>query len=158
MFSNKAIYDFTKQLLAWSAIVMLFVQPLSLVGSGCQCGSSDSETVNARSCCTAEVATKIEADTCCASVQTSCCTTQKSSPCRCGDQCRCSADEPGNPLPAVPMNDSHSDQVLALAISLSVASFDAIVPDAEFGRRTSVAHRPALTAQETCVLLSRFNC
>lgn len=154
MFSDKPIFDFTKQLLAWSAIVMLFVQPMSLAGSGCQCASSDSQTVVAKNCCAA----KVETNTCCANEQTTCCTAKESSPCQCGDQCKCSVEAPGKSLPAVPINDSHSDQVLALVLSLSVASLDAIIPDAEFGRQTSMAPRPALTALQTCVLLSRFNC
>ncbi len=155
VFFNQPVNVFAKQLLAWSAIAMLFLQPLGLNGRDCGCRSGKLLDAAPAGCCSAKAADK----SCCGSVNTMCCSAndkQSSVPCKCGDQCRCLVNEPGNPLPAVPVNESRNEQPQTLALTISFVRMIVSGTECKFGFRTFSVYRPALTAQQTCALLSRF--
>ena len=153
MYSKRTIIDIAKQLLAWSAIAMLFVQPLSLSASNCGCCTTGDQAGSA-TCC----ASTIQSSSCCGSKTTCCCSkSQEVNPtCTCGDQCRCSIETPGKPLPAVPLNGSQHEQTQTLALTISVVPLVVTRPDSNIDRQNGSVYRPALTAQQTCALLSRF--
>ena len=155
MYSRKSFYKFAKQLMAWSAVMMLFVQPLNLSANDCGCCSNVQQTETATCCYSKSEPGSFydSAQTCCSKEET------LNTTCTCGDQCRCSIEQPGKQLPAIPTNDSQNDQSQSLALTLEAATIGVSLPDSDFGCHSfSVYCRPALTAQQICVLLSRFNC
>ena len=160
MVSSKTIRNFARQVMTWSAMFMLLVQPLGALGADCGC-SSAKETSNV-SCCSG-------ADTCCGSAETSCCsktssccsttTNSNDAPCRCGDNCQCgTADGNQSPNPVIPVSDSTSQQTQILALAnQTISGIDGTIFGNEFPRAES-ASPVSLTAQQVCALLSRFTC
>ena len=161
MYSRYLNYDFAKQLAAWAAIVMLFAHPLNVRAGNCGCSSSKIQTTENACCGNSET-------TCCSpSVERSCCSQStdsccskvdfsRSLPCDCGDQCQCSTKQPSQPLPAVPVNESQSDQSQSVALTLEVVEHYLVLPKFSFDRNLLSEYQTALTAQQTCAFLSRF--
>ena len=155
MQSNKVLNDFAKQLMAWSAIMILFLQPLGLNGNKCGCEASARQVAEAPCCCSADVSS----NECFGAAKSSCCSASKDLPgtrCKCGDQCRCSVNEPGKQLPAVPINESQNERTQTLATTIRVEPVFVLKIKSKFRCQSFSVYRPALTAQQTCVLLSRF--
>jgi hypothetical protein len=59
-------------------------------------------------------------------------------------------------LPAVPANDAQNEQLQTLALTIKVESVIVFRTESNFGCPAFSAYRPALSAQQTCALLSRF--
>ncbi len=161
MYSNSPVNVFAKQLLAWSAIAMLFVQPSGLNGNVCGCGAANGQMAATDRGGAAGVAAKPcdSAKSTCCSAKTTCCSAgseRSNTPCRCGDRCRCSANEPGKPLPAAPVNESQTERTQTLVLTISVVPIVISRTDSKFGLHSYSVYRPAHTAQQTCALLSRF--
>ncbi len=161
MYSRNSNYDFAKLLVAWTAIIMLFAQPLNLRASDCGCSGSNIQTAK-NSCCGSTETTCCSSSvelTCCSSSTKTCCSKNdvlKSSSCNCGDQCRCSSEQPSQPMPAVPVNETQTEQSQSVALTLEVAVLCFAQPKSSFDRQLFSGYQPALTAQQTCALLSRF--
>ena len=152
---GKPINKFAKQLVAWSAIAMLFLQPLGLSGYDCGCGSVNVQEATTEYCCSMDTPEK----SCCRTSEKTCCSTSdkvNNAPCKCGDHCRCSMNQPGKPLPVIPVNESQSEQSQSLALTSSVWPTAVSQTESKFGGQTFSVVRLALTAQQTCALLSRF--
>lgn len=93
--------------------------------------------------------------------ETSCCAAVIEPPettCNCGDQCQCAPEKPVESLPVVPIHQSVNDQVQLLVLTIDGELIVDSLTDAEFGRQSFTAYRPALSAQQFCALLSRFTC
>lgn len=161
MYFRNSNYDFAKQLAAWTAIIMLFAQPLSLRASECGCSGSNIQAAK-NSCC------GNNDTTCCSSsVEPSCCSSStksfcskndvsKSSPCNCGERCRCSNEQPSQPMPAVPVNEAQNEKSQSVALTLEIDGRCVTWPKSNFERQLFSGFQPSLTAQQTCALLSRF--
>ncbi len=152
--SLKPVNEFAKQLMAWSAIAMLFLQPLSLTGNDCGCASNVRTTATA-SCCSLKQAAK----SCCGVVEKTCCSKNDkvtTTTCTCGDQCRCSKGKPVQPVPAVPAKESQREHTQTLALPNSLLPSVVSSSENTICLLSRSDFRPALTAQQTCVLLSRF--
>mgnify|MGYP001379601945 FL=1 len=160
MVSIKTVRNIARQFVTWSAVFMLLVQPLGALGADCGCSSAN-ETSNVSWCS--------GTDTCCGSAETSCCsktlsccsttTTSDDAPCSCGDSCQCSAaDDNQSSNPVIPVNDSTCQQTHILALAnQTISGIDGTVLGREFSR-VETASPFSLTAQQVCVLLSRFTC
>lgn len=161
MYSRLINFEFAKQLAAWTAIVMLFAHPLNVRVGNCGCSSSKIQTTKNACCGNSET-------TCCSpSVERSCCSQStesccskvdfsKSLPCDCGDQCQCSTEQPNQPLPAVPVNESQNEQSQSVALTLEVVELYTVQPKYKSKRNLLSEYQTALTAQQICALLSRF--
>ena len=151
--------------MAWSAIVMLFVQPLKVDASNCGCVGKEVRTPVSLTCsyCSAQAPAKSCCDTqtrsCCSSSKKTCCSSGDqvhSTPCRCGDQCQCSVEKQRQPHPFVPLSDAQTEQTQTVAVAIYVAPLVALRPRQDFGCPPFSVHQPTLTAQQICALLSRF--
>ena len=173
MFLTRTIRRFAQQAITWSAMLMLLVQPLGLQAADCGCCSAENALVDAKiscapisggSCCgnVPESCCSPKSTNCCSSKKSACCSSTKSSddtPCNCGENCQCGVSEDSTPFtPAIPTNDSTSQQtqILALAIQ-TISGIDAAPLGDEFPQAES-ASPVSLTAQQACALLSRFTC
>ncbi len=161
MYPRNSNYDFAKQLAAWTAIIMLFAQPLNLRASDCGCSGSIIQTAKNSCCGSAETtccSSSVERS-CCSSSTITCCSKNegpKNSPCDCGEQCRCSQEQPSQSIPAVPANETQNEQSPSVALTLEVVVLCVTQPKSSFDRQVFSGYQPALTAQQTCALLSRF--
>ncbi len=118
---SKPIHKFATQLMAWSAVVMLFLQPLVLNGDDCGCGAGNEPAAAMATLLFGQCSGKKMLR----AAKSSCCTASNELPdtsCKCGDQCRCSVNEPGKPLPVVPANESQNEQTQSLALTNCVES------------------------------------
>ncbi len=155
MHLHRSIDVLTKQLLAWSAITMLLLQPVGWQGTACGCGTGNEQATSTAGLGTGQATTK----SCCSSAGTSHGDASNEifdSRCNCGNQCCCSENEQETPLPALPLKESHLEQPLTLALMAGVEPIAATRTASKFGFLTFTVNRTALTALETCVLLSRF--
>lgn len=162
---NLIINDVTKQLMAWLAIGMLLVQPLGMTGNDCGCSSSGVNE-SAMASCSLEASAKSfccsmnsSAESCCVAAKTSCCSASdqlSNTPCKCGDHCLCSLNEPAMPLPAIPSNKTQNDQVKTLTLPTCHAPMAILRTGKKVGFQSFTVNRRPLTAQQTCALLSRF--
>ena len=151
--------------MAWSAIVMLFVQPLKVDANNCGCGGKEVRTPVslAGSCCSGQAPAKSccgsQTKACCSSSKKNCCSSGDqvhSAPCRCGDQCQCSVEKQRQQQPVVPLNDLQTEQTQTVAVAIYVAPLVVVRPRQDFGCPPFSVHQPTLTAQQICALLSRF--
>lgn len=152
--------------MAWFAIGMLLVQPLSVNRNDCGCCSKRVNESAKASCCSLEAPTtsiccsKISSvESCCEAAKTSCCSASdqfSNTRCKCDDHCLCSLSEPAKQLPAIPSNEKQNDQVNTLSLTVCVVPTAVSQTESKFRFQVSTVYRPALTAQQTCALLSRF--
>ena len=151
---------------AWLTVLAICLQPLLIDGSGCECNDESRRSTHqvtswivesdAGNCCNSK---KL-----CASASTTrqatsvCCCDPNSNVCHCAD-CDCGVKDeiPALPLtipPPIPAND------VQIQISLLSFPFEA-VPLPTDSRQLSIDRANEtipLSAQQTCVLFSRFTC
>lgn len=163
MISVTTFRKLAQQLTTWSAMMMLFAQPLCLQTTQCNCCSANDQLAEATMCCSLDSPTSSQNVGCCAT-ERSCCSAKRTTltaatSCECGTDCQCSIHQvPGVPLPALPTNNSGHDpiQLVMLAIQSS-CDCDCLADSRSKPRlESSVIH--SLTAQKVCALLSRFTC
>ncbi len=157
-------YGVTKQLMAWTAILMLFVQPLCLRAGDCGCCSTAEKNEQQQSCCstqntTASCCSKSASGNCCNAVLPQPCSKRiDANSCDCGDRCDCTVETPGQPAPAVPLHPSQRDHNPSAWILLADQILVADCPVNSQGCGIVTAFLPVISAQEYCALLSRFTC
>lgn len=145
------------------ATAAIGLQPLVFSsGSACTCDAMASVDANAdsgvSSCCGGSVE---EEASCCSSKKAKtnpCCCNPEALTCQCVD-CRCGeSDEPHPPAPAIPTNETTEIVSPTLVCSTPHVGFPkpSEIESVAFSR--NVADQATLTAQQTCVLLSRFTC
>lgn len=130
-------------------------------GLGCDCPTTESQvaTNTASTCCSIE--NKEVPDTCCSSKTATakkCCCNPSASVCECGD-CGCSeGNDNQSPLPAIPTNEKTEVVTPVLICTAPIVGypFDREVQRVDY--QNTAVEFAALSAQETCVLLSRFTC
>jgi hypothetical protein len=149
------MHDLARQLVAWPAIAMLLLQPLLVIGDDCGCGPRNGLRATASA-----TQAKPVAKTCCCST-----TRMRYSPgkdgltrqsCACGERCCCSANERGNPLPASPVNESRHEPAQLPALASGDWPKHLFRAERNSSLPVYPVSRPALTAQQSCALLSRF--
>jgi hypothetical protein len=166
MFCNRMIRRCAKPALASSALFMLLVQPVVLrTTANCGCCSTEARESGSDSCCSA----RQTAGGCCGEQPTSCCSQtptccssragNRARACQCGDRCQCSTrKQPLNPAPFVPTNESGQDQIQLVLLLAQLSSGLDSVESGDGVRPLDCTAGLALTAQQVCILLSRFTC
>ena len=143
--------------------VMAMTFPWVTISSrpSCNCAAeTQPATVQSPSCCQSEVT-----ESCCSTKQRGetkvaggCCCNPKATQCQCGD-CECGAP-PTAPIPKTPVHGG-------LQFQLVFAGFIGLPPGSDLDFRqlggdhlcmASTRFGPSLSAQQKCVILSRFNC
>lgn len=164
MIRPRTIRKLARQTLTWSAMLMMLVQPVSLIAADCGCCSREGMPASTTCCAnnnTEKSCCSRQASDCCVA-KASCCSVSDSrsqSPCKCGDDCRCSQrDQPLTPQPAIPTNDSGHDQLQLVLLAIQSSCFGDCVCDDPCKPRPESASYRSSTAQQVCVLLSRFTC
>ena len=155
MHRKRLLIDLSNRLMAWSAMAMLFLQPLALQAHECNCRAFSHNEVEAKGCCESEDS----AQSCCETQTDSCCSTREAMAepiCNCGEQCCCSVGEPEMPMTPVPVEESQNGQTRTLALMVNVLSNSDCRSEKKICLNLFQVHRPAQSAQETCALLSRF--
>ena len=150
----------------WLAMIALCLQPNSMGGSGCGCDDKAQSSPQQATCCSA----KSDLSTCCSTRESNttclptkpatsgCCCDPTNDVCLCEDCDCCVKDEsPAPPLTIPPANPPTDVQI---QISLFSFPFETLPLKTESDRvSTHTANdSDALSAQQTCILLSRFTC
>ena len=167
------IRNATKACLVWLAAFSFCFQPIVLVGAPkCECSSDQTmesqAEVGALGCCSALTsccAKSNDSSNCCGSASTCCSTSKTTGSCECdsnSDGCQCEdckckeSDGKQSPLPAVPTQSETQSQTVVVSIALDLLSDDQQGPSLK--GPVSLSKVVARTAQQTCVILSRFTC
>ncbi len=182
---NRLTNKLTKQVLAWAAVVVLLIQPISLNANGCPCASSAAffaSATNVANCCSTGNSLTCQSDSgitqqvdespvaaqCC-DVAKECCTTLVDwcqsgcaassavrSSCDCGSGCPCAIRRP-IPEPApLPIDTSRSGALESFIVASLLFPPTVIPSNSQLVVRHSVNSIFVRSAQQTCVLLSRF--
>jgi len=167
----KPILNIVRQVLTWSATVMLMVQSVGWPAAGCGCGSIRSAADRSSKCPEQARQVCCGVDRChgCGTSQESCCesrtkdgataTANADSDCGCGQSCHCGmADGNDLPIPAIPVRESTHEQTQLLVV-LFASIFDpaAAHVGGDLSGFESVGQY-SFRAQQVCALLSRFTC
>lgn len=163
MLNLRPFRNSSKALLGWLAVVALCVPPIPLVAGDCSCGDTSRAVENESCCVAAPVATS------CCSTKTTCCETEEAalSPecgCSSADQgcecpsCGCTSSNDLPPVPPAIPSESNESQTQSLLVTLSIGWID--VPDVKYPVNAGQVIPASIsrTAQQTCVILSRFTC
>ena len=159
--NKRTIRLIIRQVVSWTAVMTLLVQPVGLFASNCCCDSINAVT---HECCNAgqSPACCSQDRNCCRVEQPSCCTKSiapECDPCSCGDRCLCAAtDGPASPVPVAPVNHSETEQTNVSPLTAEPLVDCPLVPDANAQRKSDIVGSYSFTAQQICALLSRFTC
>lgn len=134
---------FTTHAMAWTAVALMLWMP-AFGTSQCKCES------------TPAVASWL-VTTCCESVARQC-NCSGSSECCCGDQCQCASEAPASQQPTpLPNSDTENHtQISLVAFSFPMSMYPQASELRDYPSYLNFVW--ARSAQETCVLLSRFTC
>lgn len=158
-----------KAMCSWLAIVAVSIQPIVASAVSCLCDEkSDSATFE--SCCDAEPVTQSccsavdsvnSSSSCCSSTQfkkSTCKCDSNAASCECGD-CQCADSNGGSTAPpAIALPTSNESQTQTFVSCSFIESIHTQATNQLTNSRSSYLVQDSLTAQETCVLLSRFTC
>ena len=124
-------------MIAWMVVVSMCAQPFQLATASCSCVDAASKTGLLKTA--------------------SCCSTSVESSCECSN-CDCaSSEEPVSTPPAIPTesNETETQTYVTCAFDNWIQTANPQFPVASGYSHSTLAYR---TAQQTCVLLSRFTC
>lgn len=179
---NRLTNKLTKQALAWAALVVLLIHPLSLNASGCPCASSAAFAASVTNCCSTGNSPTHQSDSGlsqrvdqwsvtgqCYDATKDCCTTlvvgfqrgcAASSAvklsCDCGTGCPCAIRQPAPEPAPLPIDTSRSGALESFIVAAFLFPPAVLPRNSQLGVRHSVNSIFVRSAQQTCVLLSRF--
>lgn len=163
MYFKRLQHGFISKAIAWSVVVALLVQPLGLSAGNCGCQhaqiASPSVKAVSHSTCPKE---QLPVSGCCrvAPTKPDCCCEAGitvMSPCNCGDNCACVSESSEVPVSTPVPTESNTNNPTALAAPCSWPIFVSN-QDVSLTYATDRCNAEARTAQQTCILLSRFIC
>ena len=155
---------FSSRIAIWSVVFVIGVQPMSMMNSNCVCGSQlytaessccDDADGNSNSCCSEQIKSSCWATDLSRELTCNCGVDTQS--CEC-DGCSCSANDlPVEPIPATPAkgspNKTHSNSDCLVEFCIDVDR------SRELNEKCDRAFlSQARSAQQICILLSRFTC
>ena len=163
MYFKRFQHGFISKAIAWSMVVALLVQPLGLSARNCGCqhaqiASPSVKALGHSTCCEEPLpvsgccqVSPTKSDCCCEAGITN------GSPCNCGDNCACVSESPEVPVPTPLPTESNTDNSTTIVASCSWP-MSVYNQDASLTYAADRCHAEARTAQQTCILLSRFIC